>query len=221
MNDMTKKVQTSSETENTSAPLTIHRPFGPSIAKVQMPKHFIDLLNSHIDAEEQGARNTLNFGSYLAANVSQELRLKDEFVRDIGFLEFLAKSAQVWINKESGRQITKFDLMSCWVVRQFKNEFNPIHHHGGHICGVGYLKLPEEFGDYVQDDKHHNLNGHIQFIHGSHQFLSSAILSARPEVGNFYLFPNYLFHTVYPFKGNEERRSVSFNAIIDENIYNS
>jgi hypothetical protein len=23
-------------------------------------------------------------------------------------------------------------------------------------------------------------------------------------------------HTVYPFKGNEERRSVSFNAFIDE-----
>jgi len=27
-------------------------------------------------------------------------------------------------------------------------------------------------------------------------------------------------HTVNPFYGNEERRSISFNANIDENIYN-
>ena len=39
-----------------------------------------------------------------------------------------------------------------------------------------------------------------------------------PEVGNFYLFPNYLMHTVYPFTRyfDEERRSVSFNAKIDD-----
>ena len=35
------------------------------------------------------------------------------------------------------------------------------------------------------------------------------------------MFPNYLFHTVYPFKGDQERRSVSFNATIDNDIYSS
>ena len=34
-------------------------------------------------------------------------------------------------------------------------------------------------------------------------------------------FPNYLMHTVFPFKDTkEERRSISFNAKIDDNIYN-
>ena len=38
----------------------------------------------------------------------------------------------------------------------------------------------------------------------------------KPELGDFYLFPNYLMHTVYPFSGtNEERRSVSFNAKLE------
>ena len=37
----------------------------------------------------------------------------------------------------------------------------------------------------------------------------------------FYFFPNYMMHTVYPFRGtDEERRSISFNAFIDEDIYN-
>ena len=34
-------------------------------------------------------------------------------------------------------------------------------------------------------------------------------------------FPNYMMHTVYPFKNtNEERRSISFNAKVDEHVYN-
>ena len=42
----------------------------------------------------------------------------------------------------------------------------------------------------------------------------------KPKVGDFYIFPHYLMHTVYPFKGtDEERRSISFNAVIDEKTF--
>jgi len=52
-------------------------------------------------------------------------------------------------------------------------------------------------------------------------FLSPSTLDIVPSVGDFYFFPNYLMHTVFPFKdSNEERRSISFNAKIDEEIYN-
>ena len=41
------------------------------------------------------------------------------------------------------------------------------------------------------------------------------------QVGEMYFFPNYLMHCVFPFKNsNEERRSISFNATVDEEIYN-
>ena len=52
-------------------------------------------------------------------------------------------------------------------------------------------------------------------------FLSDSIIKFKPEVGNFYFFPNYMMHTVYPFTGtDEERRSISFNARIDADVYN-
>ena len=52
-------------------------------------------------------------------------------------------------------------------------------------------------------------------------FLCESTLNIIPEVGDFYFFPNYLMHTVFPFKdSNEERRSISFNAKIDDEIYN-
>jgi len=48
------------------------------------------------------------------------------------------------------------------------------------------------------------------------------MLNIEPKVGDFYFFPNYLMHCVYPFKNEKsERRSVSFNALIDNEIYGS
>ena len=50
-------------------------------------------------------------------------------------------------------------------------------------------------------------------------FLSPQNFKIKPKVGDFYFFPNYLMHTVYPFKDTkEERRSISFNAKIDEKL---
>ena len=50
--------------------------------------------------------------------------------------------------------------------------------------------------------------------------MSPSTISLKPKVGDFYFFPNYLMHTVFPFKDTkEERRSISFNAKIDDNIY--
>jgi hypothetical protein len=101
-------------------------------------------------------------------------------------------------------------------VRQFENEYNPLHHHGGHISGVGYLKVPQTMGATYQANKQRNSNGNLVFTHGSPGLFSKATFEVTPEVGDFYMFPNYLLHAVYPFTGTqEERRSVSFIAILD------
>ena len=122
---------------------------------------------------------------------------------------------------ESVDYLNKFDLLSSWVVRQFKNEYNPIHCHNGHISGAGFLKVPKSFGDFTQNKKSKEyFGGRLELIHGSRMFLCNSTLTIKPEVGDFYFFPNYLMHAVYPFKDtDEERRSISFNANIDENIY--
>ena len=82
------------------------------------------------------------------------------------------------------------------------------------MSGVCYILLPENFGEKSQSQKRNNPNGCIALAHGSAQFNSPAIKLVTPEVGKFILFPNYLLHTVYPFKGPGERRSFSFNADI-------
>ena len=112
-------------------------------------------------------------------------------------------------------------MITTWVVRQFENEFNPTHWHGGHITGAGFLKVPKNMGKINQDKTQTKYKGgNLQFTHGARMFLSQSTMTVEPKVGDFYFFPNYLMHLVYPFRDTkEERRSISFNAKIDENIF--
>ena len=125
-----------------------------------------------------------------------------------------------WIKFSGLPEIKKFNVIAAWVVRQFKNEYNPTHWHGGHVSGVGYLKVPKTLGKNNQDTKKVNQNGQLELIHGSKMFLCKSTYKIEPKVGDFYFFPNYLMHAVYPFsETDEERRSISFNAKIDEEIF--
>jgi hypothetical protein len=43
--------------------------------------------------------------------------------------------------------------LKTWVVRQFSNEYNPTHWHGGHISGAGFLKVPKSLGPSTPQKK--------------------------------------------------------------------
>ena len=197
--------------------------FGPSIVKAKIPEKLLNDLNEYVDKiiEDKEKAKKLDLGPKLAGDVTQEIQLEGEFAKKIGWLQFLANITSEWIKFETGKKITEFNVTNSWVVRQFKNEYNPIHWHSGHISGAGFLKVPKTLGSHLQDkgDKKYS-GGNLNLIHGSNMFLSRSMYEIKPEVGDFYFFPHYVMHTVYPFKGTEEeRRSISFNATIDERIY--
>ena len=203
--------------------IQVYKPFGPSIAKVTIPEDLIKKLNEYVDKIilDENKSKELDWGKRLAGNVKQEFKLEPKFCDKSGFSNFLVKAVSKWIELSERKKITKLEIVSSWVVRQFQNEYNPVHHHSGHVSGVGYLKVPKNFGKTFQSSKKSNANGHLSLIHGNRMFSSESVFDIEPKVGDFYFFPNYLMHTVYPFyESNEERRSVSFNAKIDENIYN-
>ena len=202
----------------------IFSPFGPSICKVKIPKNLQDELNKYVEEVIKNKKKAkeLDHGKNLAGNVNQEIKLEENYMTKIGWDKFLARSVGNWINAYNGKKISSFKLVSSWIVRQFKNEYNPTHWHGGHISGAGFLKVPKNLGKHSQNKKTKLYRGgNLQLIHGARMFLCHSTLDIVPEVGDFYFFPNYLMHTVFPFKDtNEERRSISFNAEIDDEIYN-
>ncbi|MDA9189085.1 2OG-Fe(II) oxygenase family protein [Candidatus Pelagibacter sp.] len=202
----------------------IIRTFGPSVMYVKIPKNIVDNINLYIDgivSDKEKSQN-LNAGNYLVGDVTQEFTLESDFIKKSGWYIFLASCVNKWIEFETKKKVTKFEILNSWVVRQFANEYNPTHWHSGHISGAGFLKVPSTFGKHTQNKEDIKYKGgNLQLIHGSRMFLSPSTINIVPSVGDFYFFPNYLMHTVFPFKNtNEERRSISFNAKIDEEIYN-
>ena len=209
----------------TSSKVDVAKPFGPSMAKVKIPDPIIKSINDYIDniIYSKNKSQELDHGTDLAGDVTQEFRLEKEIMEKSGWTNFLANCVSKWIEIDTKQKVTKFKLRTSWVVRQFKNEYNPVHWHNGHISGAGFLKVPKTFGKYTNDKKglENYRGGNLTFMHGHKHFLSNSVLSVKPQVGDFYFFPNYLMHSVNPFKGtDEERRSISFNADIDEEIYN-
>ena len=199
--------------------IEIIKPFGPSIAKITIPSEIISGMNKYVEEviEDEKRSKDLNYGNQLAGNVQQEFLLDIEFMKKINWGEFLGKACQEWISKEHNISIKKFEIISSWIVRQFENEYNPIHYHDGHISGVGYLKVPDDMGQTIQKNKSVQHNGKLILVDGSKKFLCNPTYIITPKVGDFYLFPSYMMHTVYPFsKTSDERRSVSFNAKIDD-----
>ena len=205
-------------------PIQISRPFGPTIAKVKIPQELINTLNNYVDKiiDDEKKSKELDHGGKLAGNVKQEFQIEQAFLESSGFLKFLGLSVANWIKFSGKQEIKNFNIRSSWIVRQFKDEYNPIHWHTGHVSGVGYLKVPENLGNPKQEIKKKNPNGKLDLIHGSKMFLCNSTFTITPKVGDFYFFPNYMMHSVYPFSdSDDERRSVSFNADIDNEIYDA
>ena len=206
--------------------LTTIKPFGPSILKTKIPEKILNDINQYTEEliSDKKKSDELDFGKKLAGDVTQEFLLDPEFIRKVGWLDFLGKCTYAWIKKELKKDIKKFNVISSWVVRQFQNEYNPVHWHSGHISGAGFLKVPKNLGEHSQKENKKQqdyFGGNLNLIHGSKMFLSESSMFIKPVVGDFYFFPHYLMHSVYPFKGTEEeRRSISFNATIDEDIFN-
>ncbi|MDA9186467.1 2OG-Fe(II) oxygenase family protein [Candidatus Pelagibacter sp.] len=197
--------------------------FGPSVLKVNIPETIVNNLNNYIDEiiKNKERSKELDIGERLVGDVTQEFEIEQKIMQESGWGQFLSNCVSKWIEIETKSKITKFQILKSWVVRQFENEYNPTHWHSGHISGAGFLKVPTNLGKNKQHKEKINYKGgNLQLMHGSRMFLSHSTMNIVPKVGDFYFFPNYLMHHVYPFKDTkEERRSISFNAKIDENIY--
>ena len=191
------------------------RPFGPPIGCFEIPESIILGLNALVDSGDE--EHLSSHGDHLAGEVSDEVRLSSDICEKLGIGQFLASATMQYIKDATSHEIKKFVLLDACIVRQWAGDYNPIHFHSGHISGAGWLMVPE--GMTSGSSKPGQKDGCICFSHGSQQFLSSSTYTVRPRVGLFTIFPHYLMHSVYPFRVQGERRSLAFNALIDDYIF--
>ena len=188
------------------------RAFGPTLGKSKLSKKIIRVLNNQVDKTSITKKN--DYSSKLTSQIKNEVKFTKSFI-DKELSKELIKNIKNYLEQSDVKNIQEIKIINLWVVRQFKNEYNPIHYHDGQLSGVGYLKIPKNMNqNKMVKNKKIETNGTIDFINGQRGFLSNSIYNLNPKLGDLILFPNYLMHTAYPFNIEGERRSFSFNAKI-------
>jgi hypothetical protein len=177
-------------------------------------------------------------GTGLAGEIKNEYFITEEKLVESGLMQyFVQMTGKYWQTVLSNGNMwqycdKKFEhgphgidyayrITSAWTVHQFENEYNPIHNHTNcKISAVMHIKFPEKIEPPIKthnttDGK--NLDGALTFngMGGADEWCTTYGLNIdSTAVGMLYLFPASLGHTVYPFRGRGERRSLSFNADI-------
>ena len=212
-----------------------HVPFSPLLMELTMPQEYIDKLNAYGDkiSSDDNKSKKLDFSNRLVGNVKQEHIIEDHIWQEKisdevpSFFQWVGGCVNIYIQTvlkknrhgevykatETEKQIMEkgiktLKVLSSWFVNSVAGDFNPIHQHEGRISAAGWLMMPES----IQQDKEKEYAGWIEFMYGENLNLLNNKHAVKPEVGQIFMFPSWLQHTVYPFRGEGIRRSISFNV---------
>ena len=190
---------------------------GEIIVKLEMPKTFIDEINNIFDEKE---KTTVDWTTQLAGKIKKE-KLVNNLLSDslkgtfqMCFQEYMILSGQLVL-----QQTHQPVLDNAWINDMFAGEYNPAHFHSSKNSLVGlssvlFLKTPDTYGEEIINPKTPS-NGHLEFIGGQQHSLAISQIRLSPKVGDFFIFPYTLVHTVYPFSGTDQvRRTLSYNCDI-------
>ena len=199
--------------------LKIYSPFGPSIGHCKLPQELIDDFNKDCDdiVADKEKSKLHDYSHKLVGNVRQQLIITPEvFEKWAPYFQDLMR-AYMAAHPESMQPppAQKIKFRATWYVRTFNGDFNPAHYHANcHTSCVGYLSLPEGMQkEWEREAKdHYPTAGTIELQYGQIQLFSNNTVRMKPSVGDYYIFPWWMYHMVYPFRTKGERRSFSFNV---------
>ncbi len=195
--------------------------FGPPLVKINVNQSIVDDLLHYSDhiMKQEVIPSSINANNKLYSAVNREFEVKRGILDDVdSFLLQCGNEYQRRFGKDDIDKLGTLFIEEMWIVSQKESEWNYLHSHSGLISGVMYLKVPADPGHGLDPrDKRSILPGGISFTDGSAGPFHKRIVSYKPVVGEFYIFPSTMLHTVYPFFGTEERRSFSFNLTLVNN----
>ena len=111
-----------------------------------------------------------------------------------------------------GQAERRFYLQS-WINLHDRGGFNFLHmHEGSLLSGSFYLQVPPGAGEFVfRDPRPGVIHGYVKGgVPNGH-----ADVHLRPSDGLLVLFPSYFWHGTVPFRSNQARLTVAFDAVPD------
>ena len=209
------------------------------LLRLKLDDDIVTELNEYLD-ELQKNKNKKSHAHTLVGqinqhNKSQQLLMDHNNDRCTNFREVCLAVAKQYLlrynessgNKVKGDRLPEMDEM--WSVHSYEGDYNPLHSHGTKsLMGVSittWTKVPKQIEEKGQlqpgqdlfnasgaHDGYLNFNYGISDIRDSERLKFSAYTPIKPEIGVLYVFPSWMQHSVYPFFGEGERRTVAANV---------
>ena len=193
------------------------KPFGPLVMVAQLPESIIKPLNEIADEVQHKG----DMGPRLAGIIEKESEIPHSMLEEKNVMNIFHAMTRSYIEQAYMHSMqkdmwdamdVKTQMQSIWSVSQYENEYNPQHNHSHcQISAVLYLKIPAMKPRNIPN-KPKEKDGQIEFTFNSNNdIFTTGSFVARPKPGMCILFPNSLYHQVYPFQGSGERRSIAYN----------
>ena len=218
------------------AEVTVHNMPSVYVMETEMPISMVKDLNDYLD-EYKEDQDKKSLADSLVGQISQgeQLLMDNEDSRLKEYSEFVCSLGADYINfffKNTGNKLDQpkaIAIDETWSVHSYAGDYNPIHDHGTKtIMGIsttGWTKVPQQILDqptagspqYSLYQSSGDCDGYIAFNYGRNELMNTTRLRPpqsfvmKPEVGKLLVFPSWLQHMVYPFKGEGERRTVASN----------
>ena len=207
-------------------------PFGPKVGQVKVPDNILDRINTLIDDMMLTKHSQPDLPRFLLEHLSDDEtqflhNTTKDFVNSCINNQELYLSSQCAYQDDKSKQhyrkynftknhILHTEIDQVWASINYENDYNASHDHPTNtVSGVFYLNVPQFKQRTYKEYKGNILDGQIEFINNSCGGLTESLeissFSIEPRIGYLYIFPARLQHIVYPFKGEGERRAVSFN----------
>jgi hypothetical protein len=218
------------------AEVTVHNMPSVYVMETEMPLSMVKDINDYLD-EYKETEDKKSLADTLVGQITQgeQLLLDNTDKRIKEYTDFICSLGADYINFFSQNTGTKLNspkavaVDETWSVHSYAGDYNPIHDHGTKtIMGIsttGWTKVPQQILDqptagsqnYSLYQASGNCDGYIAFQYGRNELMNTERLRPpqsfviKPEVGKLLVFPSWLQHMVYPFKGEGERRTIASN----------
>lgn len=134
----------------------------------------------------------------------------------VKWLETICQGYMELIASQSGTEdlkLCKPVVTSIWTIRQYEGDYQEMHSHpGGNLSGNIYINSPELADNSKPSDS--QILFRLPHTKDVTKFIMNDTWKYNPTPGTMIVFPSYLPHTVYPWKGTGHRTVMAFDARI-------
>jgi len=195
--------------------------FNPTaIAVDDVPEDIFNKLKTIVDTAHKMTKLNDAGDQSISVRGGQQIQLlPNDFGLDTNSLSsYVESKCQEYIDsimQQSGRndlEGLKPKMISAWTIKQRPGDYQAMHDHEAHISGSIFVEIPEL--DPESNISDGNLELRLPVVRNPARFIFIDQCRIVPTLKSMTIFPSYLPHTVYPWKGTGNRTVIAWDVIL-------